>query len=91
MKTYLPDQLMREVSTRTGLPFKDTKLTVETLVNAMRDHLVDGDRVKLGGLGFFELRETAARTGRNPQTGEKMEIAARVRVVFKPIKALKDV
>lgn len=52
--------------------------------------LSDGDRVSVTGFGNFEARKRAARTGRNPATGEKLEIPESVAMSFKPSKALKD-
>ena len=49
-----------------------------------------GDRVSLSGFGTFERRERAARTGRNPQTGEELQVAASKAPAFKPAKAFKD-
>ena len=53
-------------------------------------HPVKGDKVSLHGLGIFESRERKARECRNPQTGEKMKVAAKKAVAFKAAKALKE-
>lgn len=58
----------------------------DTITNALKD----GDQVVLVGFGAFSVKERAARTGRNPQTGEPIEIAAAKVPSFKPGKALKD-
>jgi DNA-binding protein HU-beta len=71
-----------------------SKSEVETALNAIlgtiEGALKSGDKVQLTGFGNFEVRERAARTGRNPQTGEEMQIAASKAPAFKPGKALKD-
>ena len=60
------------------------------MLDSITAALAAGDKVQLVGFGTFEVRERAARTGRNPQTGEDIAIAARSVPVFKPGKALKD-
>ena len=70
------------------------KKTAEKAVNAVFAELTEalkaGDKVQLIGFGTFEVRERAAKTGRNPRTGETMEIAASKIPAFKAGKALKD-
>lgn len=63
---------------------------VDAVLTAIENALKNGDNVKLVGFGNFELRERSGRTGRNPQTGESLEIAGRTAPAFKPSKALKD-
>ena len=60
--------------------------TVDAITNALKE----GDQVVLVGFGTFAVKERAARTGRNPQTGQPIEIAAAKVPGFKPGKALKD-
>jgi DNA-binding protein HU-beta len=50
----------------------------------------EGDRIRIGGLGTLEVRQREARTGRNPATGETMQIAASKKVAFRPAKELKE-
>ena len=57
---------------------------VDIIFEIMAETLERGEKIKISGFGNFVLKEKAARTGRNPQTGEKMEIAARRVVKFKP-------
>ena len=57
---------------------------VEMVFEAMAETLEKGEKIKITGFGNFVVRDKAARTGRNPLTGEKMEIAARRVVTFKP-------
>ncbi len=63
---------------------------VDSMVNAITDSLKQGEQVTLVGFGTFLIRERAARTGRNPRTGEAIEIAAANNPAFKAGKALKD-
>ena len=60
------------------------------LNNEIQEFLAKDEKVQLIGFGNFEVRERAARKGRNPQTGEEIEIAASKIPAFKPGKALKD-
>jgi DNA-binding protein HU-beta len=60
------------------------------LVDGVTRHLKQGDRVRIGGLGTLEVRQREARTGRNPATGEMMQIAASKKVAFRPAKELKE-
>lgn len=64
--------------------------TVDSVFDAITEALSNGDQVTLVGFGTFLVRDRAARTGRNPQTGEPIEIAAAKNPAFKAGKALKD-
>ena len=63
---------------------------VEATFDAISNGLKQGDQVSLVGFGTFTVRERAARSGRNPQTGETIQIKASKAPAFKPGKALKD-
>ncbi|MET3575132.1 HU family DNA-binding protein [Bhargavaea ullalensis] len=82
--------LVNSVAEATGLSRKDATNAVESVFNSISDALAQGDKVQLIGFGNFEVRERAARKGRNPQSGEEIEIAASKVPAFKPGKALKD-
>lgn len=69
---------------------KDAEKAVNTTIELIVDALKSGDKVQLMGFGSFEVKERAARTGKNPATGEAIEIAASKAIVFKAGKALKD-
>ena len=60
------------------------------LIEKITTHLKDGDRIRLTGLGTLEVRDREARTGRNPATGEVIQIAASRKVAFRPAKELKE-
>jgi len=62
---------------------------LEDLVNLIIEHLKKGERVKVVGLGILQVRNRAARMGRNPQTGEQIQIKASKKVAFRASKELK--
>jgi DNA-binding protein HU-beta len=66
------------------------KTLVDALFGAIRDAAVRGEEVSLPGFGKFKVQSRPARTGRNPSTGETIDIAASKKVVFQPAKVLKD-
>jgi len=71
------DQLAREVSSRTGIDVGKSKLALEATLEAIAAHIGSGDEVRLTGFGKFSVSQRAARQGHNPQTGERMQIAAK--------------
>lgn len=83
-------QLIERVAEITELRKKDVTAAVDALFQVIQDALKDGEKVQVVGFGNFEVRERAARKGRNPQTGDEIEIAASKVPAFKPGKALKD-
>ena len=83
-------QLIENVASKTGLTKKDATAAVDAVFGSIQDTLKQGDKVQLIGFGTFEVRERAARKGRNPQTGAEIKIPASKVPAFKPGKALKD-
>ena len=83
-------QLIENVAEKTGLTKKDATVAVDAVFGSIQDFLKDGEKVQVIGFGHFEVRERAARKGRNPQTGAEIEIPASKVPAFKPGKALKD-
>lgn len=73
-----------------GISKKDSEAALKAFIDSVSEALKAGDKVQLVGFGTFEVSERAARTGRNPQTGENIEIAASKTPKFKAGKALKD-
>jgi len=73
-----------------GISKRQAAQAVESFVEAVCMHLEKGERVQVPGLGSFALSDRAARTGRNPKTGEAIQIAASKNVRFKAGKELKD-
>lgn len=82
--------LINQVSELSGLSKKDAGKAVDAVFEAIGEALQSGDKVQLVGFGNFEVRERQARKGRNPQTGEEIDIAASKIPAFKPGKQLKD-
>lgn len=83
-------ELVAAVAEKTALSKKDSEKAVNAAFEAITAALVGGDKVQLVGFGTFEVRERAARTGRNPQTGAEIKIAASKQPAFKAGKAFKD-
>jgi len=83
-------ELITKVAEITELPKKDATKAVDGVLQAISEALQNGERVQLIGFGNFEVRERSARKGRNPQTGEEIDIPASKVPAFRPGKALKD-
>ena len=75
---------------RTGFSKKESSEAVEIILEILKEVLEDGEKVKLSGFGNFVIRSKEVRKGRNPKTGEEMEISARRVMTFKPSQKLKD-
>ena len=82
--------LVAAVAQKAELSKKDAEKAVNALTVAVEEALCEGDKVQLVGFGTFEVRSREARTGKNPRTGEVIEIAASKVPAFKAGKALKD-
>jgi len=82
--------LISAMAEKANLSKKDAEAALNAFVASVEGALAKGDKVQLVGFGSFEVRERAARTGRNPQTGAEMKIAAAKVPAFKAGKALKD-
>ncbi|HHT70304.1 MAG: HU family DNA-binding protein [bacterium] len=83
-------ELVSAVAEKTGLTKKDADKAVNALFEVVTETLADGERVQVVGFGTFEVRDRAARKGRNPQTGEVIDIAAAKLPAFKAGKALRQ-
>lgn len=83
-------ELIAKVSEATELSKKDVTKAVDAVFQTISEALQNGDKVQLVGFGNFEVRERSARKGRNPQTGEEINIPASKVPAFKPGKALKE-
>ena len=86
----LKADLIKAIAGRTKLTQCDVELVLNNLVETIKEQLAAGDSVKIMGFGEWSVKETAARTGRNPKTGEPIEIAAGRKVVFKVWSQLKN-
>lgn len=83
-------ELIAAVSEKTGLAKKDADAAVRAVIDCITEAMVAGDKVQLVGFGTFEVRERSARYGRDPRTGEQMEIPATKAPAFKVGQGLKD-
>ena len=82
--------LVEEVAKVTELTRKDSEVIVDTLFESVIKALKTGDKLEVRGFGSFRVRQRNARVGRNPKTGEKVEVPAKRVPYFKPSKELKD-
>lgn len=82
-------ELVDSVAEKAGLTKADAEAALDAVVEGISGALAAGDKVAVPGFGTFEVRDRAARTGRNPQTGATIEIAASKAPAFKPAAALK--
>ena len=69
---------------------KQSEQMLSDLVGQITKHLKKGDRIRIGGLGILQVRKRAARMGRNPATGEQIQIKASKKVAFRAAKELKE-
>ena len=83
-------ELISVISANSGLSKKDSEKALNATVDAITNALIDGDKVQLVGFGIFDVKERAARTGRNPKTKETIDIPATRTPLFKPGRPLKD-
>lgn len=83
-------ELVAAVAEGAELTKKDAERAVNAALDAVAGSLAQGDVVAIAGFGNFKVNERAARTGRNPQTGAALQIAASKNVSFKAGKALKE-
>ncbi|MEK9671648.1 MAG: HU family DNA-binding protein [Rhodospirillaceae bacterium] len=84
------NELISAVSDRTGLSKSDTASAVDSVFDAITAALSGGDEVRLVGFGTFSVAQRRASTGRNPRTGETIQIPASKQPKFKAGKGLKD-
>lgn len=83
-------ELVDAIAKKTDLSKKDSEKALKAFIDTVADELAKGEKIQLVGFGTFEVIERAAREGRNPLTGEKMQIKASKAPKFKAGKALKD-
>ena len=83
-------ELVEEVSEKTGLPKKQAEIVVNTVFESIVDTLKTGEKIELRGFGSFRIRRRDSRTGRNPKTGDKVDVPAKRIPYFKPGKELRE-
>lgn len=82
--------LVDEVSRATDLSRKDSEVIVEALFDSVVKALKNSDKLEVRGFGSFRIRKRKARQGRNPKTGERVDVPEKKVPYFKPSKELKD-
>jgi len=82
--------VIHKIAEDTGMSKADAGRAVDSFIDTVTHCLKKGDAVQLVGFGTFDVRKRGARTGRNPQTGQTIQIKASKNVGFKAGKALKD-
>ncbi len=83
-------ELVVAIAEKAEISRRDAEQALEAFKDVIAEELKKGEKIQLVGFGTFEVSERAARVGRNPQTGEEMQIPASKTPKFKPGKALKD-
>ena len=82
--------LIEEVSRLVELTRKDSEVVVETIFDSIVKSLRSGDKIEIRGFGSFRTRQRKPRVGRNPKTGDRVDVPAKKIPFFKPSKELKD-
>ena len=83
-------QLMNKIATALNQSKADAERTFDSILNLILDSLKNDEQVKIAGFGTYKVAKRKARIGRNPRTGEQIQIAASQKVKFLPAKALKE-
>ncbi len=81
--------LVEKICLKTGFTKKESAEIVESVFDFVKSTLESGENIKIAGFGNFEIKEKATRRGRNPQTGQALDISARRVLMFKPSSVLK--
>src|SRR5256885_16105310 len=88
--TLTKADLIEEVLKVTELPRKESETIVETIFDSIIEAIQKGEKIEIRGFGSFRTRQRRGRVGRNPKTGEKVEVPAKRIPFFKPSKELKE-
>lgn len=88
--TLTKSDIVEDLNNEIGLNKREAKELVDSLFNNIKNKLEQGEEVKLSGFGNFQLKNKSPRPGRNPRTGEDVEITARKVVTFKSGQKLKE-
>ena len=81
--------LVEAIHVKVGFSKKESADIVEMVFDTMKESLAHGEKIKVSGFGNFEVRDKRSRVGRNPQTGQEIEISARRVLTFKPSQVLR--
>lgn len=82
--------VIERIIEKTGKSYRETEMTVNALLETVKEVVAEGDTVQMVGFGTFDVRQRTAREGRNPATGEALFIPAMKAPVFKAGKAFKE-
>ena len=88
--TITMKQLGAELATQHDMPKKTVETVLADLVSSISEHLKSGERIRIVGLGILEVKNRPARMGRNPATGEAIQVKASKKVAFRAAKELKE-
>lgn len=88
--TLTKDRLVEVIRQKTQFSSQEAKKLVEIVLETMKSKLEEGEEVKISGFGKWTVKEKQSRPGRNPHTGERIEISARRVVTFHPSEKLRD-
>ncbi|MBX9704197.1 MAG: integration host factor subunit alpha [Silvanigrellaceae bacterium] len=88
--TLTKDQIVERIRDRSNFSIQESKNLVELLLESIKSKLESGEEVKISGFGKWAIREKKCRPGRNPHTGQKIEISARRVVTFHPSEKLRE-
>ena len=88
--TLTKDILIEQIRQKLNCPVKEAKVILETMLEEIKSKLAEGKDVKISGFGKWSVKEKKSRPGRNPHTGNKIEISARSVVVFHPSDKLRE-
>lgn len=83
-------ELIKSLSDDTGLPMEEATLVVNTFVDCMKDSLLADERVEIRGFGSFKIKQYEGYAGRNPKTGESVEVRPKRLPFFRAGKELKE-
>lgn len=87
--TVKKEDLVASVYNKTGMSKSESRFVVETLFDIMKETLESGEEILISGFGKFRVKEKKERRGRNPQTGEDLQLRARRVLVFKSSRVLR--
>jgi DNA-binding protein HU-beta len=90
MQTIKKNQVAQSLAEKAGASKKDGVMWLDNFIELMTGHLRKGDKVNLSGFGIFKVADRKAREGRNPRTGETIQIPASKKLRFTPAKVLKE-
>ena len=84
-------ELVEEISVKTGLTKEKAKITIDAILETIKEELADGEKVQIVGFGAFQSKRMGGRIVTNPQNlSEKISVPARNKVSFKPSKSFRD-